>query len=112
MNESVSRKELLQANIKDGKKVDKVTIQEVTMNIGIAAPLHLHPSPTMGVIIEGEIIFEIEGQEPQYLKVGDVFYEPANIRIAKFNNSGNIPVKFFVFYLQNKYEEETIRIIV
>ena len=111
MKEPLSRRDLLVAVIDGGKKVDKVKIQEVTMNIGINAPLHLHPCPTMGVVTEGEIIFEIEGSAPQYLKAGDAFYEPANVRVAKFNNNGAVPAKFVAFYLQNTNEEETIKIL-
>lgn len=89
----------------------KVEIQEVTMNVGIDAPLHLHPCPTMGVITEGQIVFEIEGEQTQHLKVGDAFYEPADIRVAKFNNEGDTPAKFVVFYLLGQNERETVRIL-
>ena len=81
------------------------------MNVGIDAPLHLHPCPTVGVVTEGQIAFEIEGEQTQHLKVGDAFYEPAHVRVAKFNNDGDIPAKFVVFYLLGENEEETVRIL-
>lgn len=111
MDQPVIRKELLTAIIDGSKAVGKVDIQEVTMNVGIDAPLHLHPCPTMGVVTEGEIVFEIEGELAQHLKVGDAFYEPADIRVAKFNNEGDVPAKFVVFYLLGEADKETIRIL-
>lgn len=111
MIQPVMRKELLTATIDGSKSVAKVEIQEITMNVGIDAPLHLHPCPTLGVVTEGQIAFEIEGEETQYLEVGDAFYEPADVRVAKFNNDGDIPAKFVVFYLLGENEKETIRIL-
>ena len=111
MDQPVMRKELLTAIIDGSKNVAKVDIQEVTMNVGIDAPLHLHPCPTMGVVTEGEIAFEIEGEQTQHLNVGDAFYEPADIRVAKFNNEGDAPAKFVVFYLLSEGEKETVRIL-
>jgi quercetin dioxygenase-like cupin family protein len=111
MTQPVMRKELLTAIIDGGKLVNKVEIQEVAMNVGINAPLHLHPCPTVGVITEGKIAFEIEGKQTQYLNAGDAFYEPVHIRVAKFNNAGDIPAKFVVFYLLGENEIETVRIL-
>ena len=111
MKEPVVRKELLTAVIEGGKAVAKVDIQEVAMNVGIDAPLHLHPCPTVGVVTEGNIAFEIEGEPTQHLKAGDVFYEPEGVRVAKFNNGGDTPAKFVVFYLLGENENETVRIL-
>jgi quercetin dioxygenase-like cupin family protein len=111
MTQPVVRKDLLTAVIGGVKSVAKVDIQEVAMNIGIDAPLHLHPCPTVGVVTEGQIAFEIEGEQTQHLKFGDAFYEPAGVRVAKFNNVGDTPAKFVVFYLLGKDEKETISIL-
>jgi len=75
------------------------------------APLHLHPCPTVGVISEGTISFQIEGQPVQHLKVGDAFYEPVDVRVAKFDNDSDVPAKFVVFYLLGENEQETVRIL-
>ena len=111
MTQPVIRKDLLTANIDGGKLVSKVEIQEIVMNVGVNAPLHLHPCPTVGIVTEGNIIFEIEGENPQFLKAGDAFFEPSNIRVAKFNNNGDMPAKFVAFYLLGENEKETIRIL-
>jgi quercetin dioxygenase-like cupin family protein len=111
MAQPVTRRELLQAAIEGGKTVDQVSIQEVTMDVGVDAPLHLHPCPTMGVVTAGSIAFEIEGEETRHLGAGDVFHEPANVRVAKFNNEGTVPATFVVFYLLGKNEHETVRLL-
>ena len=111
MTQPVLRRELLTALIDGGKPVTKVEIQEVAMNAGIDAPLHVHPCPTVGVVTEGQIAFQIEGQQIQHLKVGDAFYEPAYVRVAKFNNEGDTPAKFVVFYLLGENEKDTVRIL-
>lgn len=111
MTSPVMRKDLLTAMLAPNKLVSKVDIQEVTMAPGVKAPLHLHPCPTMGVISEGNISFQIEGQAVQHLKVGDAFYEPANVRVAKFDNEGDVPAKFVVFYLLAEDEHETVRLL-
>ena len=111
MINTVKRKELLNAIIHGGKQVNMVKIQEVVMDVGIDAPLHLHPCPTMGIVLEGEIIYQGENEEGKILRIGDAFYEPANAHILKFNNCGSIPAKFAVFYLLEKCDDKTIEII-
>ena len=81
------------------------------MNVGIDAPLHLHPCPTGGVTTEGKIVFETEAEQSQHLKTGDAFYEPAGVRVAKFNNDGDTPAKFVAFYLLSENEKATIQLL-
>lgn len=107
----VSRKTLLTATVDPEKAVATVDIQEVTMGPKQKAPLHLHPCPTLGVVTEGTITFQIEGQPVQYLKAGDAFYEPAHVRVARFDNDGDKPARFVVHYLLGKDEHETVRIL-
>jgi quercetin dioxygenase-like cupin family protein len=111
MKPPVIRKALLKARVDPEKAVAAVDVQEVTMGPKQKAPLHLHPCPTLGVVMEGTITFQIEGQKVQHLKAGDAFYEPANVRVARFDNDGDIPAKFIVHYLMSKDEHETVRIL-
>jgi quercetin dioxygenase-like cupin family protein len=41
-------------------------------------PLHSHIHEQTSYIAEGEVLFFMEGDEPQHLKAGDMFYVPAN----------------------------------
>jgi quercetin dioxygenase-like cupin family protein len=109
--QSVLRKDLLSAMITSAKTISRIEIKEVTMGPKVIAPLHLHPCPVVGVIIEGTISFQIEGENVQYLKTDDAFYEPADERVARFDNDGEIPAKFAAFYLLGKDENELIRML-
>jgi quercetin dioxygenase-like cupin family protein len=111
MTPPVTRKDLLTAMVDTDKSVSKVEIQEVAMGPKQKAPLHLHPCPTVGIITEGTISFQIEGQSVNRLNVGDAFYEPADARVAKFDNDSDSPAKFVVFYLLGRDENETVRIL-
>ena len=111
MSSPVSRKALLTALLDFDIPISKVEVQEVTVPAGVKAPLHLHPCPTVGLITQGTISFQIEGQAVQKLNTGDAFYEPANVRVAKFDNDGVEPATFAAFYLLGNGETETIRIL-
>jgi len=111
MKPPVTRKALLHAAIEPEKTVAAVDIQEVTMEPKQKAPLHLHPCPTMGVVTEGQIAFQIEGQPVQHLRAGDAFYEPAHVRVARFDNDGDAPARFVLHYLLGKDEHETVRVL-
>jgi len=41
-------------------------------------PMHSHPHEQISYIAEGEVLFFMEGEEPEHLKPGDMFYVPSN----------------------------------
>jgi quercetin dioxygenase-like cupin family protein len=52
--------------------------------------------------VEGAALVEVEGKEPQVLRTGEAFYEPAMTRILHFDNhSADVPMRFVAFYLLN-----------
>jgi quercetin dioxygenase-like cupin family protein len=78
------------------------------MPAGVSAPRHLHPSPVIGYVVKGKVLFQIEGEEKKILKEGDAFYEPRNKRILHFDNlSSNEPLTFVAIYLKEGSEENT-----
>lgn len=41
------------------------------------APPHRHPSgPAFGYVLEGEVLFELEGEPPRVIYAGEAFWEP------------------------------------
>jgi quercetin dioxygenase-like cupin family protein len=104
----VVRKPPLDAHLSPEKNVATVEIKEVTIAPRGKTTLHLHPIPVVGVIDEGVIAFQIEGQPLQHLRPGDAFFEPANTRILHFDNEGDTPARFSAFYLLGKNEHELI----
>jgi len=108
---AVTRKDLLTALIPVGLAISRVEIKEVLMGPNQPAPLHLHPCPVVGVVTQGTIAFQIEGQAVQYLHTGQAFYEPANARVARFDNDGEEPARFVAFYLLAAGQDELIRVL-
>ena len=111
MTTPVTRKALLKAILDPEKTISTVEIQEVTLGPKQTAPLHFHPCPTVGVITQGAISFQLEGHPVQFLKAGEAFHEPAHARVARFDNDGDTPAKFVVYYLLGKGEHETLVIL-
>jgi quercetin dioxygenase-like cupin family protein len=54
------------------------------------APPHRHPGPVFGYVTEGEILFELEGQPPRVLKVGDAVFEPGG-DVIHLQGANNLP---------------------
>ena len=63
------------------------------------APPHRHPSePAFGYVLDGEMVFELEGEPPRVLVAGDAFWEPGGdvIHYQDGNHRTDIPVRFLV----------------
>ena len=41
---------------------------------------HRHSGPVFGYVMEGEILFELEGERPYAIKAGEAFWERAHLR--------------------------------
>jgi quercetin dioxygenase-like cupin family protein len=39
-------------------------------------PPHRHSGPVFGYLLEGEMLFELEGEPPRVIKAGEPFWEP------------------------------------
>ncbi|MEU4422206.1 cupin domain-containing protein [Actinoplanes sp. NPDC024001] len=64
-------------------------------------PPHRHPGPAFGYVLEGEMVFELEGQPPRVVRAGEAFWEPGGdvIHFQDGNNRDDIPVRFLVTML-------------
>jgi quercetin dioxygenase-like cupin family protein len=63
------------------------------------APPHRHlGGPVFGYVIEGEMLFELEGQAPRIIKAGEAFWEPGGelIHYCDANNRSDVPLRFVV----------------
>ena len=76
---------LLTANFAS-RQVVKVEVGDFHFLPGQVAPIHTHSAPAVGYVTKGAIIYQIEGEKPQILRAGDVFYEPVGPRILRFDN--------------------------
>ena len=40
------------------------------------APPHRHAGPAFGYVLDGEMVFELEGEPPRVVRAGETFWEP------------------------------------
>ncbi|WP_197373991.1 cupin domain-containing protein [Mycolicibacterium baixiangningiae] len=63
------------------------------------APPHRHPGgPAFGYMLEGEMLFELEGQPPRVVRAGEAFWEPGGdvIHYSDANNRDDVRSRFVV----------------
>jgi quercetin dioxygenase-like cupin family protein len=62
---------------------------------------HRHSGPVFGYVLEGEILFELEGEKPYPIKAGEAFWEPGFdvVHYQAANLRDDIASKFLVFML-------------
>ena len=62
-------------------------------------PPHRHPGgPAFGYVLEGEMLFELEGEAPRVITAGQAFWEPGGdvIHYSDANNRTDGPLRFLV----------------
>jgi quercetin dioxygenase-like cupin family protein len=62
---------------------------------------HRHSGPVFGYVLQGEILFELEGEQPYRIKAGEAFWEPGFdvVHYQAANLRDDIESKFVVFML-------------
>jgi quercetin dioxygenase-like cupin family protein len=62
---------------------------------------HRHSGPVFGYVVEGEILFELEGERPYPVKAGEAFWEPGFevVHYQAANLRTDIASKFVVLML-------------
>ena len=103
----MSRALLLNARLAHAMVTERVEIREIRMFAGHAAGLHVHNCPVMGSIVDGSVIYQIEGQPASKLRAGDVFYEPEGARIARFDATEE-GVTFLGYFLLGPQQDPEI----
>jgi quercetin dioxygenase-like cupin family protein len=66
------------------------------------APPHRHPGgPAFGYVLEGELLFELEGEAPRVVRAGETFWEPGGdvIHYSDANHRDDQQVRFLVTML-------------
>jgi quercetin dioxygenase-like cupin family protein len=87
----------------DGKPIEYPSGQaEITGMLVEIAPggetgWHLHPVPSFGMILEGELEVRLKTGDVKHLKSGEALTEVVNT-FHNGRNVGSVPVKLIVFY--------------
>jgi quercetin dioxygenase-like cupin family protein len=81
----VVREVVLDARFDRIKNTARVEVRRIRLLPGVAVGVHVHNTPVVGNILAGSVIYQIEGEPERVLRAGDVFYEPEDARIARFD---------------------------
>lgn len=106
----VVRTPLLTAVLEGAPTVERVEVKRVELGPNLASGAHLHPCPVVGVVTEGSVYFQIDGEPARVLHPGDAFYEPANVRVLHFDAQGQ-GATFLANYLLQSPDQELIRML-
>jgi quercetin dioxygenase-like cupin family protein len=98
MTEPITRAILNDFSLTRPKDIHHVEVRRIHIEPGYAGGLHVHNGPVFGNIVEGSAVYQIEGQAESVLEAGDVFYEPEQTRIARFD-AGADGVTFLAYFL-------------
>jgi quercetin dioxygenase-like cupin family protein len=85
--------------IPDGVQVMTVVVEFPPGDPG--TPPHRHSGPAFGYVVEGEMLFELEGEPERVVRAGEAFWEPGGdvIHYQDGNNLDDIRLRFTVTML-------------
>ena len=106
-NPQVSRVTLQRTRLDPAHVTAEVEVRRITMEPGVAGGYHLHNGPVFGHIEQGSATYQIQGEPETLLRAGDVFYEPADTPIARFDATEE-GVVFIGYFLLQDGQDPTI----
>lgn len=81
----------------------EAVILEVEIPPGAASKSHRHNAHTFVYVLEGTVVMQVVGGEPQTLVAGQTFYEtPDDIHSVSRNASDTEPAKILVLFIKQK----------
>jgi quercetin dioxygenase-like cupin family protein len=111
MNSSISRVVVLDQHLPEALPVQRVQVRRITIEPHTALGTHVHNGPVFGNIVSGSAIYQQNADaEPQVLHPGDVFYEPAVERIARFDTEDE-GVTFLAYFPLTAGQEATLDLV-
>jgi quercetin dioxygenase-like cupin family protein len=103
----ISRAVVLDARFGRVRPAERVEVREIRIRPGHAAGRHVHNGPVVGSIVEGSVVFQVEGEPERILRAGDVFYEPEGTGIARFDPTDE-GVRFLGYFILGPDEQPEI----
>lgn len=81
----------------------EAVVLEVEYPPGVASASHRHNAHTFVYVLEGTVVMQVAGGEPQTLVAGQTFYEsPDDVHTVSRNASDTEPAKILVFFIKMK----------
>ena len=76
-------------------------IETVVLAPGEAGRAHRHNADVFAYVLEGTIVTQVKGGQPQTVHTGEVFYEsPTDTHFGSRNGSKTQPAKLLVFFVK------------
>ena len=99
---------LFQTDLPDIEGREAVVL-EVEYPPGVASASHRHNAHTFVYVLEGTVVMEVAGGEPQTLVAGQTFYEtPDDIHSVSRNASDTEPAKILVVFVKQEGAPMTV----
>ena len=98
----------------DGKPIEypsgkaEVTVMVIEIVPGGETGWHLHPVPSFGMVLEGELEVQLKNGAVRRLKPGEALAEVVNT-LHNGRNVGTVPVKLVVFYVGSVGQPLTVK---
>ena len=103
----VIRDVVLDVGLPHTTPTSRTEVRRIRMLPDYPAGLHIHNGPVVGNILEGSVVYQVEGEPQSVLGPGDVFYEQEGTRIARFD-AGAEGVTFLAYFLLRAGQESAI----
>jgi len=107
MPEPVTRVTLLDQPLPH-KVTAAVQVRRITLQPNVEGGAHHHNGAVFGVIESGSVTFRVDGGPEVILRAGDVFYEPAEILIDRFDATSE-GVTFLGYFLSEPNESPELK---
>jgi quercetin dioxygenase-like cupin family protein len=76
---------------------------------GFTRGTHRHPAGSYVYVIEGSVMFGLDGRRPVVLKAGESFYEPPGaLHSVSRNASDDLPASLITFFVLGEGESPTV----
>ncbi|HEX6716107.1 MAG TPA: cupin domain-containing protein [Pyrinomonadaceae bacterium] len=84
-------------------------IERVVLSPGEIVPSHRHNADVFAYVLEGSIITQVKGGNPQTVHAGEVFYEsPTDVHVESRNASTTQLATLLVFFVKKKGAPPTV----
>jgi quercetin dioxygenase-like cupin family protein len=99
--------EVLDFPFRDGLMVNAIRVDYVAG--GYTRGTHRHPAGAYVYVMEGSVLFGIDGGEPVLLKAGQSFYEPPGVvHSVSRNASEELPASLIAFFVLADGDSATV----
>ena len=108
MTESpITRETVLNERLPAAVQVSRMEVRRITIAPSTAGGAHIHNGAVFGSIESGSAVFQIDDKPEVTLRTGDVFYEPANVTISRFDATSE-GVTFLGYFLLEESQSPEI----